>query len=303
MVRLRKRWNGCSVVKPMPASTCWQCAATVRAVRPATAFASAAVSEFGSSLAASQGRLERLHRHQRVREAVAHGLEPRDRTTELHPLQRVGAREAEHGAAGAGDLVRDRAPAEGDRRLPRGGVEARRRPPRRPARGPRESRRRDRSRAPRAPPQPPSERVTTTGSDAVPHTTSISPAVAARAVARPLRAEPPAVERFPADPTRAKRGSRTARSARGFAPSADAITSSSAVAVAFVAPSAPNTMSIASDGSASSISQPSELREDAVDRFAPVGAARSRRARSPPSAARSAASIIRRSRARGAGAR
>ena len=30
IVRLRKRWNGWSVVKPMPASTCWQWAATVR---------------------------------------------------------------------------------------------------------------------------------------------------------------------------------------------------------------------------------------------------------------------------------
>jgi hypothetical protein len=61
-----------------------------------------------------QRRLERLHRHQRVREPVAHGLEPRNRTTELHPLQRVGARESQHGPAGASDLVRDRAPAEGD---------------------------------------------------------------------------------------------------------------------------------------------------------------------------------------------
>ena len=69
--------------------------------------------------------LEGLHRDQAFREPVAHGLESRDRTTELHPLQSVGPREVQHGSAGACDLVRDRAPAEGDGRGPCGGIEAR----------------------------------------------------------------------------------------------------------------------------------------------------------------------------------
>ena len=41
------------MVKPMPASTCWQCRATVRAARPAKALAMAAVTGEGSSQAAS----------------------------------------------------------------------------------------------------------------------------------------------------------------------------------------------------------------------------------------------------------
>ena len=42
------------------------------------------------------------------------------------PLQRVAARQVQHGSTGSCDLVCNRAPAEGDRRLPRGGIEARR---------------------------------------------------------------------------------------------------------------------------------------------------------------------------------
>ena len=47
------RWSGCSVVKPMPASTCWQWRAAVRAPRPASALAIAAVRGVPSSHAAS----------------------------------------------------------------------------------------------------------------------------------------------------------------------------------------------------------------------------------------------------------
>ena len=99
IVRFRKRWNGWSVVKPIPASTCWQWRATVCAVRPAIALASAAVVAFGSSPAAPQRRVERLDRDERVGEPVPHGLERRDRAPELHALDRVGAREGEHRAA------------------------------------------------------------------------------------------------------------------------------------------------------------------------------------------------------------
>ena len=53
-----ERCSGCSVVKPTPASTCWQWRATVRADRPAKALAMAAVSGEGSSHAASSSATE-----------------------------------------------------------------------------------------------------------------------------------------------------------------------------------------------------------------------------------------------------
>ena len=48
------------MVKPMPASTCWQCVATVRAVRPADALARAAVVGPGSPPHAKRGQRRRL---------------------------------------------------------------------------------------------------------------------------------------------------------------------------------------------------------------------------------------------------
>ena len=101
IVRLRKRWNGWSVVKPIPASTCWQCVATVAAVRPAVAFASAAVMRVRLVGRGAERRVERLDRDERLGEPVAHGLERRDRPAELHPFDRVGAREVEHRPARA----------------------------------------------------------------------------------------------------------------------------------------------------------------------------------------------------------
>jgi hypothetical protein len=68
--------------------------------------------------------IEGLHRDQGFREAVAHGLKPRDRTTELLALQRVSARQVQHRSAGARGLVCDRALADGDRRGPCGRIEA-----------------------------------------------------------------------------------------------------------------------------------------------------------------------------------
>ncbi len=59
----------------MPASTCWQWRAAVRASRPAVALAMAAVAGEPSSQAASRTRLGRLDGHQGLGQAVAHGLE------------------------------------------------------------------------------------------------------------------------------------------------------------------------------------------------------------------------------------
>ena len=104
----------------MPASTCWQCAATVPRGAPGGGLRERGGDRTRFVAGRGQGRLERLDRHERLGEPVPDGLEARDRTTELHPLQRVGAREIEHGAARARDLLRDGAPAERDRGLPRG---------------------------------------------------------------------------------------------------------------------------------------------------------------------------------------
>ena len=163
----------------------------------------------------------------------------RDRAAELHPLERVRAREVEHRPARAGDLVRDRAPAGRDAPLPRRGVDRRRRVPPscstrtvwKPASGsmPRTGAhvdrvdrhdRRARASAPR------------------PHTTSSSRRGRRRGRSRARRARAPSPSMRPAASTRRTAGSSTARSARGSTPSAAATTSSSAVAVAFVAPSA-----------------------------------------------------------------
>ena len=112
IVRLRKRWNGWSVVKPMPGEH-------LLAVRrrpsarcgPAIAFASAAVIGLGSSHAARERGFERLDRDERVGEPVAHGLERAIGRPNCTRSTCVRAREVEHRAARAGDLVRDRAPA------------------------------------------------------------------------------------------------------------------------------------------------------------------------------------------------
>ncbi len=72
-----------------------------------------------------QRRVECLDRNEGFRQAVPHGLELGDRSPELHALDRVRPRLIEHGPGATRDLVGDRAPPRGERRLPRGGVDGR----------------------------------------------------------------------------------------------------------------------------------------------------------------------------------
>ena len=102
-------------MKPIPASTCWQCVATVRAVRPAVAFASAAVSGIGFVAGRAERRVERLDRDERLGEPVANGLERARSAGRTAPAPARGRARARASLGVApGDLVRDRAPAERD---------------------------------------------------------------------------------------------------------------------------------------------------------------------------------------------
>ncbi len=119
--RLACRWNSCSVVKPMPASTCWQWRAAVRGA--------AAGERLGDGRrprgTVLPGRVEhgvrRLRRHQRLGQPVPHGLEAGDRLPELHALEGVAAGERQHRAGGAHELVADGQLGQRDRRGPRRG--------------------------------------------------------------------------------------------------------------------------------------------------------------------------------------
>ncbi len=106
-VRRTKWWKGCSAVKPMPASTCWQWRATRRALAAGEGLGHGAVCA-GVLPRRVEQRSRRLDRHQRIGEAVTDGLEAADGAPELHPVERVLAGQLEHGACRAHELVAER---------------------------------------------------------------------------------------------------------------------------------------------------------------------------------------------------
>ena len=229
IVRLRKRWNGWSVVKPMPGEH-------LLAVRGdgARGAAGGRLRERGGHRVRFVGRPRRASRRAlRSRRARrrAGGARPGTRAIgrpNCTRSTRVRAREVEHRPARARDLVRDRAPAERDRRVPRVGVEPRRRRRRRRVDA------HDVEAGVGVDAARPARRSTTRGtvtahaSDPAPHTTSSSRRRSrARSRARRAHASPsmrPGGSHVP------NGGSSTARSARGVMPSAATTTSSSAVA-------------------------------------------------------------------------
>ncbi len=235
-MRLRNRWKGWSVVKPMPARTCWQCAATVRAVRPADALARAAVIGPGSSTrpsrVASSASIATSASARRCRTAWNRAI---GRPNCIRSTACVRA-SSSIGPAGAGDLV-------GDSRADR------RRPPR-----PRPRRRASAASSPRArrgrvqagvgvDPVDRGDLALTSGRRraelrAVRGTRPPDRSRRRRAaVLNPTACAVPASRR-PGRATRRTAGGATARSVRGSSPSASTNTSSSTVAAAFVAPSA-----------------------------------------------------------------
>ena len=127
--RRTKRWRSCSVVKPMPASTCWQWRATMRALRPAIALAIAAPSGVPSSHAGVGGGVGGLDRDVRLRQPVPHRLEGRRSAGRTGCARRRGrARAAASSATRRPARGRGRAAR---RRARRRSARSRHRPPRR----------------------------------------------------------------------------------------------------------------------------------------------------------------------------
>ncbi len=116
--RLRNRWNGWSVGE----ADARQHLLAMRRHGPRRA-TGRRLGESGGRRAglvprSGQRGLERLDRDERFGQAVPDGLEPGDRTAELHPLDGVCPRQRKHGPAGPGQLVGDGAPTGGDCRVP-----------------------------------------------------------------------------------------------------------------------------------------------------------------------------------------
>ena len=89
----------------MPASTCWQCRAVVRAARPANALATAAeVGRLVFPCRAQHGG-RGLYGDERLGQAMAHRLELADELTELGSLQCVLPGQLQHLPGGADQFV------------------------------------------------------------------------------------------------------------------------------------------------------------------------------------------------------
>ena len=100
-----ERCNGCSVVNPMPASTCWHWRAAVRSGSTGDGLGHRRRHRCVVFPCGREHGVGHLDGDERLRQAMADGLEHRDLPSELDPFERVGAGQVEHPARRPDQLV------------------------------------------------------------------------------------------------------------------------------------------------------------------------------------------------------